>query len=52
MAQPGRVLPRRDRSTDKSVGTSDGWGVYVLVGFFIIVAIFRMAGVYVQAMGG
>ena len=29
-----------------------GWGVYILVGAFIVVAIFRMAGVYVQALGG
>jgi type IV pilus assembly protein PilC len=28
------------------------WGVYAMVGVFIIIAIFRMAGVYVQAMGG
>ena len=27
-------------------------GVYVLVGVFMIIAIFRMAGVYVQALGG
>jgi hypothetical protein len=28
------------------------WGVYVLVGFFIILAIFQLAGVYVKALGG
>jgi type IV pilus assembly protein PilC len=29
-----------------------GWGVYALVGVFIIVAIFMMAGVYVKALNG
>jgi hypothetical protein len=29
-----------------------GWGVYGLVGVFIIAAIFRIASVYVQALGG
>ena len=28
------------------------WGVYAMVGVFIIIAIFRMASVYVQAVGG
>lgn len=28
------------------------WGVYLLVGAFIVLAIFRLAGVYVQAIGG
>jgi type IV pilus assembly protein PilC len=28
------------------------WGVYAMVGVFIIIAIFRMASVYVQATGG
>jgi type IV pilus assembly protein PilC len=36
----------------KALTRALGWGVYGLVGVFIIVAIFRMAGVYIQALGG
>ena len=36
----------------KTVTKAMSWGVYGLVGIFIIVAIFRMAGVYVNALNG
>jgi type II secretory pathway component PulF len=36
----------------KALTKTLGWGVYALVGVFIIAAIFRMAAVYVQALGG
>ena len=36
----------------KTVSRTMAWGVYLLVGIFIIVAIFRMAFVYVGALGG
>ena len=36
----------------KALTRAMGWGVYILVGAFIIAAIFRMASVYVQALGG
>lgn len=36
----------------KALTRALGWGVYGIVGVFIIVAIFRMAGVYIQALGG
>src|SRR5262245_31058867 len=36
----------------KALARARGWGVAGLVGVFIIVAIFRMAGVYIQALGG
>jgi type II secretory pathway component PulF len=39
---------RRTRALTRTMG----WGVYILVGLFIIVMIFRMVGVYVQAIGG
>jgi type IV pilus assembly protein PilC len=39
---------RRTRALTRALG----WGVYALVGVFIIIMIFRMASVYVQALGG
>jgi type II secretory pathway component PulF len=36
----------------KALTRAMAWGVYVLVGFFIILAIFQLAGVYVKAVGG
>jgi type IV pilus assembly protein PilC len=36
----------------KSLSRALAWGIYVLVGIFIIVAIFRMAGTYLQAVSG
>ena len=36
----------------KTLTRVTAWGVYILVGIFIIIAIFRMAGVYVEAIGG
>jgi len=36
----------------KRVTAAMAWGVYVLVGMFIIVAIFQLASVYVKALGG
>jgi type II secretory pathway component PulF len=39
---------RRTRALTRAMG----WGVYILVGVFIIIMIFRMASVYVQALGG
>ena len=39
---------RRTRALTRALG----WGVYILVGVFIIIMIFRMASIYVQALGG
>jgi type II secretory pathway component PulF len=39
---------RRARTLTKALA----WGVYVLVGIFIILAIFQLAGVYVRALNG
>jgi type IV pilus assembly protein PilC len=41
-------MVRRTRALTRALG----WGVYILVGVFIIIMIFRMAGAYFDALGG
>jgi type II secretory pathway component PulF len=52
MARQGENYREETARRAKTVTKAMAWGVYGLVAIFIIVAIFRMAGVYVNALNG
>jgi type IV pilus assembly protein PilC len=52
MARQAEYYREETARRTKTLTRVMGWGVYILVGVLIIAAIFRMAGVYVQAVGG
>jgi type IV pilus assembly protein PilC len=52
MAKQGEYYREETIRRSKTLTQAMAWGVYGMVAIFIIIAIFRMAGVYVQAIGG
>lgn len=52
MARQAEVYREEAARRMKALTQLAAWGVYLLVGVFIVLAIFRLAGVYVQAIGG
>jgi type IV pilus assembly protein PilC len=52
MARQAEFYREETARRAKVVTKAMAWGVYALVGVFIIIAIFKMAGTYVQALNG